>query len=74
MPNITSLAPHISGSSFGQVIMDTIADLKIARARRALYNETYRALNDMSDRDLADIGVSRRSIRDIAQKAADTRA
>jgi len=70
MNDFTKIAPHIAGFSFGQIIMDAFADFKAARAQRAVYGATYRALNDMTDKDLADIGVSRLSIRDIAMKAA----
>lgn len=35
-----------------------------------LYRQTLSELNAMTDRDLADIGVSRLSIRDIAREAA----
>ena len=74
MNNATNIAPHIAGSSFGQIIMDTIADLKSARARRAVYNATFYDLSALSDKDLSDIGVSRLSIDAISQKAANERA
>lgn len=70
MANITNIAPHVAGFSFGRIIMDTIADFKASRARRTAYNATFRALSEMTDKNLADIGVSRLSIHDIAQKAA----
>jgi uncharacterized protein YjiS (DUF1127 family) len=41
------------------------------KARRAhAYRETYRQLDAMTDRELADIGISRLQIRDIAEEAA----
>ncbi len=41
------------------------------KARRAhAYRETYRQLDAMSDRELADIGISRLQIADIAEEAA----
>jgi len=70
MTNITKIAPHVAGFSFGQIVMDTLADMKVARQRRAVYNATFRALSEMTDKDLADIGISRLSINDIAHKAA----
>jgi len=70
MNDFTKIAPHVASFSFGQIIMDAFADLKAARVQRAVYGATYRALNDMTDKDLADIGVSRLSIRDIAMTAA----
>jgi uncharacterized protein YjiS (DUF1127 family) len=41
-----------------------------ARARRAVYSRTVRELSLLNDRDLADLGISRLSIRDIAYKHA----
>ncbi|MDG1377588.1 MAG: DUF1127 domain-containing protein [Yoonia sp.] len=70
MSTIIKIAPHVANFGFGQIIMDTIADLRAARAKRAAYDATLRALSEMTDKDLADIGVSRLSIRDIALKAA----
>lgn len=40
------------------------------RMRRSAYDRTLRALESMSDRDLADVGISRLSIKEIAQEAA----
>lgn len=40
------------------------------RAQRRAYNRTLAALQSMPDRDLADIGVSRLSIKEIAHEAA----
>jgi uncharacterized protein YjiS (DUF1127 family) len=70
MANITTIAPHVASVGFGRIIMDTIADFKAARERRAVYKATFQALSDMTDKDLADIGISRLSIRDIALQAA----
>ena len=40
------------------------------RAQRSAYLQTVHALQSMSDRDLADIGISRLSIKEIAYDAA----
>ena len=40
------------------------------RARRSVYIRTLRELESTSDRDLADIGISRLSIREIAYDSA----
>ena len=42
---------------------------KTARANYAIYAQTYSELNAMSDRELADINVSRAQIEDIARAA-----
>lgn len=70
MANITNNVPHVAGFNFGQFIMNSVADFKASRARRAVYKATFQALSDMTDKDLADIGVSRLSIRDISLEAA----
>ena len=53
-----------------RVIADAFADYKAAAARRAVYREVIMQLEEMTDRDLADIGISRGEIRDVATKAA----
>ncbi|WP_417270538.1 DUF1127 domain-containing protein [Celeribacter sp.] len=41
------------------------------RAQRVEFDKVYNELAQMTDRDLADIGISRGQIRDIAKQAAD---
>ena len=38
--------------------------------RRRVYNQTVAELNHLSDRDLADLGLARANIGDIAREAA----
>lgn len=40
------------------------------RARRALYARTVQELHALSNRDLADLGISRLQIEDVAREAA----
>jgi len=63
-------APLHLGFPFAQTLRTAIADFKIARARRAIFEKVYGELSTMTNRDLADINVSRLSIRDIARAAA----
>jgi uncharacterized protein YjiS (DUF1127 family) len=56
-----SLADRISGF---------IALTKANLARRAVYNQTVRELLILSDRELADLGISRYDIPAIAREAA----
>lgn len=53
---------------------DRIATLAKAvndyRLRRALYNQTRNELMSLSDRDLADLGLNRTMIDDVAASAA----
>jgi uncharacterized protein YjiS (DUF1127 family) len=61
----TSVRPAIS-----ERIQSLFDGLREARARRAVYSRTVRELELLEDRDLADLGISRLSIRDIAYKHA----
>ncbi|MBU2358282.1 MAG: DUF1127 domain-containing protein [Alphaproteobacteria bacterium] len=70
MPYSSNIAPHVSSASFGQVVVDAFADLRDAVARRRAYRTTARDLNALSDYELADIGVTRDMITDIARSGA----
>ena len=47
-----------------------VASVKLSLQRRATYQQTLNELNALSDRDLADLGLSRLQIRSIAREAA----
>ena len=47
-----------------------LANLADSRKRENAYRKTYRELDQMSDRDLADIGITRFMIADVAAEAA----
>lgn len=47
------------------------AEIKLAFARRAVYRRTYNELAALSDRELADLGIPRSSIRRVSREAAD---
>ncbi|KGJ06796.1 Uncharacterized conserved protein YjiS, DUF1127 family [Paracoccus halophilus] len=47
-----------------------VADLRDNMARRSVYRQTLRELDELSDRDLNDLGLSRSSIRSVAYEAA----
>ena len=44
--------------------------MKAAIARRAVYAQTVRELNALTDRELADLGIARASITTVAREAA----
>ena len=46
---------------------------KDAVERRRVYNQTVAELNNLSDRDLADLGLARGNINQIAYEAAYTK-
>jgi uncharacterized protein YjiS (DUF1127 family) len=56
-----SLADRISGF---------VALTKANLARRAVYNQTVRELNTLTDRELADLGIARVDILSVAHEAA----
>lgn len=56
-----SLADRISG---------VLALTKASLARRAVFNQTVRELNTLTDRELADLGIARADIRAVAHEAA----
>ncbi len=47
-----------------------VKDLRVALDRRAVYNRTIRELRALSNRDLADLGLSREMITRVALEAA----
>ncbi len=49
---------------------EVLAKWNAARERRAIYLRTLEELSSMSDRDLADIDLSRANIADVAREAA----
>ncbi len=53
------------------LIKAPIAALRDFSVRRAEFVRVKHELNEMSDRDLADIGITRFKIDDVAHQAAD---
>jgi len=47
-----------------------VKSFKLAAARRAVYQQTVRELNSLSNRELADLGIARLNIEDVARAAA----
>ncbi len=47
--------------------------IRVSAARRALFSQTMNELNNLTDRELADLGIARDNIRSIAQEAASAR-
>jgi uncharacterized protein YjiS (DUF1127 family) len=58
----------IPGASLFARISSYVADLKAARLRRNEYLRTVAELSAMQDRELADLGISRYDIHDIAAR------
>ena len=52
-------------------ISKAITDISLYRRRRAVINQTIKELSNMTDRDLADIGICRGDIEDVARGVYD---
>ena len=55
------------------ILGDYVARLKVHLARRAIYAQTLKELQSLSDRELLDLGISPLSIHDVAHQAAYAR-
>ncbi len=44
--------------------------IRLAAQRRAIYDRTVRELNGLTNRELADLGIARLNIEDVARAAA----
>ncbi len=62
-----------SGSALGGLFSGALERIKAGLERRSLYSRTVSELSALSDRELADIGIHRSVITDIAQEAAHGR-
>lgn len=63
---------HNAAAPFGIVgrLMAAIQHMQENRARRVIYRQTVRELNALTNRDLADLGISRAMITRLAHEAA----
>ena len=59
-----------ASSSFPDRISAAASYIQGALARRRIFSQTARELNALSDRELADLGIHRADIRQIAMQAA----
>lgn len=67
-----SFAPQTTGhrNRFLAGLDRIVATIAEERARRRIFRRTYAELNALTDRELADIGVARGDIGEIADEAA----
>jgi len=69
--NMAYVASHSAARpSIREYVANLVASVKEANARRAVYVKTLNELRSLSDRDLADLGIARLQIEDIALQAA----
>lgn len=59
-----------AASSWAEKIANLRADVTEALAKRRVYRTTVAELNQLSNRELADLGIARSAIRGIATEAA----
>ena len=59
-----------SAQTLGVKLTDLRARLSETFAKRKIYNTTFRELDRLTDRELADLGIARSLIRQIAYDAA----
>lgn len=65
-----AISTRSSGFSFAAFLANSVASVKAAFARRAIYTQTLAELNALTDRDLTDLGISRFEITGLAREAA----
>jgi len=59
-----------ASSSFSDRFFSVTKYVQSALQRRRMFNQTARELNALTDRELADLGIHRADIRQIATQAA----
>lgn len=57
-------------TGFAGRVFAAIQRMQENRARRAVYRQTVRELNALTERDLADLGINRAMITRLAREAA----
>ena len=59
-----------ANGSIADRLTAVVKSVKTAIARRRMYNQTYRELNELTERELNDLGIHRTMIARIATEAA----
>jgi uncharacterized protein YjiS (DUF1127 family) len=72
LENIMAYVNTSRAASFGLAdrFAAALQSVKAAMSRRAIYTQTVRELNALSPRELADLGIARSQIGEIAHEAA----
>lgn len=70
MAFVSNSAHAAAGKSLTERVSDMFAGLIEAQEKRATYRRTLRELEALSNRELADLGLSRSGIRRVALEAA----
>lgn len=64
-------AIHIEAVDFVGRFNRMVEDIVLSSKRRVVFNRTYRELSKLTNRELADIGLSRGEIADVARQGAE---
>ncbi|SFJ44616.1 DUF1127 domain-containing protein [Celeribacter neptunius] len=59
-----------AGSGLIAAVRNTLDGIRLSFARQRAFTQTYNQLDALSDHELADIGVGRSDILDIARESA----
>lgn len=70
MPAVNHVQNTVRTAGLGGRLMTAITRMQENRARAAVYRQTLRELNALTNRDLEDLGINRSMIRTIANEAA----
>lgn len=70
MPAVNHVQNTVRTAGLGGRLMTAITRMQENRARAAVYRQTLRELNALTNRDLEDLGINRSMIRAIANEAA----
>jgi uncharacterized protein YjiS (DUF1127 family) len=70
MAFVSNTSTSVPSLGLRQRFADFVQRTREARKARAVYTRTIEELSALSDRDLADLGIARISIQDIAREAA----
>ncbi len=65
-------AIHIEAVDFVGRFNRMVEDMILTSKRRTLFNRTYKELSKLTNRELADIGLSRSDIADVARQGAES--
>lgn len=70
MAAIDHIQNSVRQNGIGARLMTAIERMQENRARAAVYRQTLRELNALTNRDLEDLGIHRSMIKTIANEAA----
>ena len=61
---------RVAGNGLAGHVAAFVKSVRLALQRRAVYEQAVRELNMLTNRELADLGISRSSIQSVARAAA----